>query len=373
MEKILAVDDNPDNVELISQILEDNYDVLEAYSGSDCIELAKAQAPDLILLDVVMPEMDGFAVLKKLQKNKNTRNIPVILITAHSKKSRQIADGLEMGAFDYITKPIEDEVLLAKVKVAVRVKQAEDSIKKQNYELDKANRKLQELDHLKSMFIASMSHEVRTPLNSIIGFTGILLMGMSGELNKEQQKQLLIVKNNASHLLDLITDIIDVGKIEADKMDIYNEAIDLPSLIIEVKDALKQAASGKSIDIALNMPDQLTIKSDRRRLKQILVNLLGNAIKFTDKGKVIIHTTVKDKLIEVSVSDTGSGIPVEHMDKLFKAFSQIHGKEDMVEGTGLGLYLSRKIVELLGGSVWAQSELEKGSTFTFTLPYNREG
>ena len=235
-------------------------------------------------------------------------------------------------------------------------------------ELEKANLKLQELDRLKSMFIASMSHELRTPLNSIIGFTGIILQGMSGEINSEQEKQLTLVKNSASHLLDLINDVIDISKIEAGKVEIIIEEFDLSVLAQEIKDSFTVAVDKKGLELSLQAPPTLTIKSDERRTKQILVNFVSNAVKFTDRGGIEIKILKKDETVEISVRDTGIGIKKEDVDKLFNAFSRIPNLGKIEEGTGLGLYLSKKIADLLGGDITAESEFGKGSVFTLTLP-----
>jgi signal transduction histidine kinase len=236
-------------------------------------------------------------------------------------------------------------------------------------ELEKANIQLQELDQLKSLFIASMSHELRTPLNSIIGFTGIILQGMTGEITEEQRKQLTMVKSSANHLLDLINDIIDMSKIEAGKVELSIEEFDLSTIVQEVKDSFRVAAAEKGIRLSLKTPKRLVIKSDERRTKQVLMNLVSNAIKFTDRGEIGIKVAKKGGMAEISVSDTGIGIREEDMDKLFRAFSQItNADRPTQEGTGLGLHLSKKIAGLLGGKIWAESEFGRGSVFTFALP-----
>lgn len=244
----------------------------------------------------------------------------------------------------------------------------EETRRKYIEQLEKANIGLQELDRLKSMFIASMSHELRTPLNSIIGFTGIILQGMSGEINDEQRKQLTMVKNSANHLLALINDVIDVSKIEAGKVEICIEEFDLSVLAQEIKDSFAVMAEEKGLELSLEAPSILLIEGDERRTKQVLVNFLSNAIKFTNRGEIEIKIVKKDEAVEMSVRDTGIGIRKEDMDKLFKAFSQIHTPGRTKEGTGLGLYLSKKIAILLGGDITAESEFGKGSVFTFTLP-----
>jgi PAS domain S-box-containing protein len=249
--------------------------------------------------------------------------------------------------------------------------QLEAKVAQRTKELQKANLKLQELDHLKSMFIASMSHELRTPLNSIIGFTGIMLHEMPGEINEEQRKQLNLVKNSANHLLALINDVIDISKIIAGKVEITMEEFDLSVLIQEIKDSFAVAIDKKRLELLPQTPQTFLIKSDKRRTKQILVNFISNAIKFTDRGEIEIKVIQKNEIVEVSVRDTGIGIKKEDMGKLFETFSRITTKDRIEEGTGLGLYLSQKISHLLGGDITAKSKFGKGSVFTLTLPLKR--
>lgn len=247
--------------------------------------------------------------------------------------------------------------------------QLETKVEERTRELAQANIKLQELDRLKSMFIASMSHELRTPLNSIIGFTGIILQGISGEINPEQRKQLTMVKNSANHLLALINDVIDLSKIESGKIELLIKEFDLSAVIKEVEESLEVTASNKGLRLSAEVPERLMVEGDERRTKQIVMNMVSNAVKYTDRGEINIKAEKSDGRTEISVRDTGIGIRKEHIEKLFKAFSRI--REDGMpihEGTGLGLYLSKKIADLLGGEIKAQSEKDKGSLFTFSLP-----
>jgi PAS domain S-box-containing protein len=266
-------------------------------------------------------------------------------------------------------KRAEEELEKYREQLEELVKERTRDLEEKTRDLQQANIRLQELDHLKSMFIASMSHELRTPLNSIIGFTGIILQGMVGEITAEQRKQLTMVKNSGTHLLALINDVIDVSKIEAGKVELAIEEFDLPALVNEVRDAFNIAANEKRLKMSLEMPERFLIRNDRRRTKQILMNLLSNAVKFTDRGEIEMRLEQNSGGVEVSVRDTGIGIRKEDMGKLFKAFSQIYieGRPKQ-EGTGLGIYLSKKIANLLGGEIKANSEFGTGSEFTFTLP-----
>ncbi|MBW2035629.1 MAG: HAMP domain-containing histidine kinase, partial [Deltaproteobacteria bacterium] len=189
-------------------------------------------------------------------------------------------------------------------------------------------------------------------------------MGLTGELTEEQRKQLTMVKTSANHLLALINDVIDLSKIEGGKLEPLIEEFDLSTVVQEVKDSFKVAEDDKGLKMPLKMPEGLVIRSDERRVKQIMVNLVGNAVKFTEEGEIEIKVIKKDKKVEVSVRDTGIGIKKEHMDMLFKAFSQIPVEGRPKEGTGLGLYLSKKIADLLGGRISVESEFGKGSEFT---------
>ena len=245
---------------------------------------------------------------------------------------------------------------------------AESALKERTDKLAQANIRLQGLDKLKSMFIASMSHELRTPLNSIIGFTGIILGGMSGDITNEQRKQLGMVKSSASHLLELINDVIDVSKIEADKVELAIEEFDLAALVHDVYKSFETMADEHGLKITFEPSERLIVSSDKRRTRQVVMNLVSNAIKFTDKGRIDIKLAKTEALAEVSVADTGIGIRKEDIGRLFQAFSRIATDNRLTEGSGLGLYLSRKIAKLLGGDIKAASEPGKGSVFTLALP-----
>lgn len=230
--------------------------------------------------------------------------------------------------------------------------------------------KLEEMDRLKSEFLATMSHELRTPLNSIIGFTGIILKGMTGEINKEQRKQLSMVYRSAKHLLSLINGILDLSKIESGKMEISRDQFKVKDVVSEVTRSFSPMISQKGLRLVTDIPDDIPeVRSDRKKVFQILLNLVGNAVKFTETGEIRIGCRVTDNQVEISVSDTGTGIKKENMELLFEAFRQIDGSaQRKYQGSGLGLYLCKKLVSLLGGTIRAESEYGKGSTFIFTLP-----
>ncbi|MBV7426573.1 MULTISPECIES: PAS domain S-box protein [unclassified Acidovorax] len=232
------------------------------------------------------------------------------------------------------------------------------------------NLELENAALVKDRFLASMSHELRTPLNAIIGFTGTLLMKLPGPLNPEQDKQLRIVQTGARHLLSLINDLLDVAKLSANKVSLNIEALDCRSIVAEVAATLEQEAGRKGLAFSVRAPAQaVTLHTDRRAFSQILINLVGNAIKFTPEGsvEVVLEETLspQGRTVQVRVRDTGPGIAPQEQSRLFEAFSRVETADRRHhEGTGLGLHLSRKLAEALGGSVGFESTEGQGSTFT---------
>ncbi|NMB58105.1 MAG: PAS domain S-box protein, partial [Chloroflexi bacterium] len=272
---------------------------------------------------------------------------------------------------------LEERVALRTTELARRVAEVEAlnrSAQQLNEDLKEAVKKAESADRLKSAFLATMSHELRTPLNSIIGFTGILLQKLVGPLSEEQEKQLKMVQGSARHLLELINDVLDISKIEADQIMLVTEEFDLCASIMSSVEKVKHPADKKGLKLITDLqPEKLTISSDRRRVEQILINLLNNAVKFTEEGSVTIKSRVLDGRVKVSITDTGIGIREEDLQTLFKPFRQVDtGITRQYEGTGLGLSICKRLVDLLGGSISVTSEPGKGSTFAFDLPLSKE-
>jgi PAS domain S-box-containing protein len=246
----------------------------------------------------------------------------------------------------------------------------EELVAERTAELAIAKERAEEADRLKSAFLATMSHELRTPLNSIIGFTGIMVQGLAGPLNDEQQKQLNMVKNSARHLLNLINEVLDLSKIEAGQVELQMEPFDMSALIDKTVQTLAPLAQKKKLKLSAEVaPEVAAVISDQRRVEQILINLVNNAIKFTEKGQVHIECWAHDRRLLTSVVDTGIGIKPEDMAKLFTTFRQLDstlGRKH--EGTGLGLAICQKLADLLGGEIRVESVWGVGSNFTLTLP-----
>lgn len=246
----------------------------------------------------------------------------------------------------------------------------EQRVRERTAELVSANERLRELDRLKSQFLATMSHELRTPLNSIIGFTGILRQGFAGPVNDEQKKQLDMAYTSAKHLLSLINDLLDLSRIEAGKVELEHEGFNFADVVTEVVNGLRPMASQKGISLLAELRGPgINMTGDRKRCYQVLLNLANNAVKFTEQGEIRIDAGTEDGKLKVYVADTGIGIKPENLPMLFEAFRQVDGSAKRVyEGTGLGLYLCRTLLTLMGGEIEVESEFGRGSRFTFTVP-----
>ena len=260
-------------------------------------------------------------------------------------------------------------------------KQAEAELRQLNLELEQriaarteelatAMLRAQESDRLKSAFLATMSHELRTPLNSIIGFTGVILRGLAGPLAEEQYKQLNMIQDSSYHLLALINDVLDISKIEAGQLEIFKRPFDVRQAIESALRIIQPLALRKNLQLRTSIgPNVGTINNDQRRMQQVLINLVNNGVKFTERGEVSIECAIREGWLETSVHDSGIGIKPEDMDQLFKPFQQIDtGLARGHEGTGLGLAICKRLVTLMGGEITAESQWGVGSTFKFTLP-----
>ncbi len=302
------------------------------------------------------------------------------------------ADG-EIRDFDFSLSPVHDDdgnvvYLVPEGRDITKIKRAAQELRKahdeleqrvdertaelanSNRRLEEANVRLKQIDQLKSMFIASMSHELRTPLNSIIGFTGIVLQGMSGELTDKQRDHLSRSYGSAKHLLELITDVIDISKIEAGRIDLFPAECVLADVVDEAIESVRPQAENKGLGLAATVPEDCVLYTDRLRLLQCLLNFLSNAVKYSEAGEITLCASVEGEEIEIAVSDTGIGIAEEDMPKVFEAFERLDSHLRVpAGGAGLGLHLTRKIAtDLLRGSVAVHSELGKGSTFTLRIP-----
>ena len=360
-------------------------DGLFKYANPSLIRMAKCSEETLLNSPFIhfIEDAEVDKVISNYEKRIYGENINTMYETRFKTNQGEIIDAeVNAGLITYEGKPA-DLVIIRDITERKQIEkelkkhqeQLEEMVAERTAELEVANERLMELDRMKSMFLASMSHELRTPLNSIIGFTGILLMEMAGTLNPEQKKQLEMVKSSSSHLLELINDILDISKIESGKVNLSIETFDLMDVIRDVLKSVGPLAERKGLHVKSGGISSIHITSDQRRVKQILMNLVGNSVKFTDQGFVKVNVALQEKdRIVVYVSDSGIGIKEEELRKLFQPFQQMDmTSTKKYEGTGLGLYLTKKIISHLQGDIRVSSEYGKGSTFTFVLPLNWTG
>lgn len=361
--KILIVDDVQLNLDLMREILsEKGYMIATAINGKSAIAKTKAHKFDLILLDLVMPDIDGFEVCSILKSNPQTHDIPVIFLTAKKEKDN-ITKGFNLGAVDYIPKPFSKEELLARVNLHL-------TLRKYQEELIRSKEKAEATAQAKAIFLANISHEIRTPMNGIIGMIDIL---KRTPLTPEQLDYVEIIGISGENLLMIINDVLDFSKIEAGQITFEHIRFNLFDEINEVIKILRYKAIQKNLDFTCKFaPDvpQFLI-GDPLRLKQVLINLCTNSIKFTSEGyvHVLVKLNSKDESavrLNFEVQDTGIGISPENQLKLFKSFSQAETSTTRkFGGTGLGLAISKNLVHMMGGEIGIISEEGKGAIFHF--------
>ena len=386
---ILAIDDTPENLLTLRAALGAEFRLQFATSGAMGLALAEAAPPDLILLDVMMPEMDGYEVCRRLKAALRLRSVPVIFVTGLVDSDAESA-GLALGAVDYITKPIKVEIarqrirnLLERERLRKQVEYHRDHLEQmvqaRTVALSIAREAAEAANRAKTAFLRNVSHELRTPMTAIMGMTELALRRAT---DPKQASQLGTVKQSSAQLLALINDVIDITELEASQLGLERSQFKLASVLDALTGLFSKEAADKGLALSVAADSalaELPLLGDPLRLGQILQNLSANAIKFTSQGSVSVAASLseqsrEDVLVRFEVRDTGIGIDPKDQKRIFKLFEQADDSPTRhYSGTGLGLALSKRLIELMGGEIDLQSQPGSGSVFCFTVRLGKAG
>ena len=349
---ILAVDDIPDNLLLIQLALEqEGHRVVLAHDGETALQQIQQAPPSLILLDVMMPGMDGYEVTRRIRQNKNVPFIPILLVTAREESS--LVEGLDAGADEFVRKPFQIDELQARVRSMLRLKETIDQ---------------------RENFVSCLTHDLRTPLVASNRMLNLITQEVFGNVTGEQQEAIANIVSSNQNMLEMLNTLLETHHYELGQKILSFIAIDLKQLISEVVTELKPLAIDKKIELRSKLADNIPcIKGDRLELRRVITNLIGNAIKFTDQGFVEVSLFDNESQVLVRVKDSGIGISLQEQQTIFQRYHQGNHRRS---GKGLGLYLCQQIINAHGGKLTVRSQqdpvsgksLEKGTTFTFSLP-----
>lgn len=361
---ILAVDDTPEFLAALGEILAPHYRVLVANSGERALALlAAAQPPDLILLDIEMPGMDGYAVLAEIKRDARTREIPVVFATARdAAEDEQL--GLELGAADYLAKPFNAKVALARIRTQLALREAHESLARQNALLLAKGQELRRSLESLEKFSYTVSHDLRAPLRAIHGYVGFVLEDECERLSPEGRDNLRRIAENAERMDILIRDILAYSR--AERATATRSRVDMNGLVGDVARELRAAYPEAEVVVA-DLPPAL---ADATMLRQVVANLLDNALKFSSKSarpRVEVTAAPSAAGVEYHVRDNGAGFDPRYADRLFGVFQRLHGQAEF-PGTGVGLAIVKRLLEHHGGAIVAESSPGHGATFRFTLP-----
>ena len=369
---ILIVDDDDIVRDIMRAELEaDGFHVAEAGDGVEACNSCWSRLPDLVIADVVMPRMDGFTLCRELRANPVSQFVPILQATGLDDVV-SIEKAYEAGATDFIGKPLKWTILKHRVRYMLRSARAFDELRRNQEILIAAKDAAEAASRAKSEFLANMSHELRTPLNAIIGFSTIMRNGTFGQLSEKYAEYASMVCDSGTHLLAIINDILDLAKAESNKLELREEDIDIARVIALSSTIVREMADKAGVNYDVTIADVLPhVRADSAKLRQILINLLGNAVKFTPSGgKVSLSAAAgPDGGLQFRIVDTGIGIPQDKIAVAMSPFGQVDsGLSRRYDGTGLGLPLTKRLVELHGGTFELTSESGKGTIVTVRLP-----
>ena len=363
---ILIVDDTLANLRLLTDMLrEQGFKVRGAPNGSIALNAVRSNRPDLVLLDINMPGMDGYEVCRQLKADRQTCNVPIIFLSALDEVLDKVR-AFEVGGIDYITKPFQLEEVLVRIETHLKLKQLQEQLQQAKEVAERARNEADRANRAKSAFLANMSHEIRTPMNAILGYAQIL--GSDSALSAMQRQAVRTIETSGDHLLSLINDVLDLSRIEAGREELLLADFDLRAVVQTLDDMFELHCEQKNLNwkVDADLPP-LWVHGDEKKLSQVLINLLGNAVKFTEAGEVVLKVSARpEHRYSFEVIDTGPGIPLDRQEAIFEPFQQDErGRQK--GGTGLGLAIARQHAGLMGGRLEVESELDQGSRFFFTL------
>ncbi len=375
-EIVLLVEDNPASIGMVNTALEaEGYLVSVATTGEKALERAERTLPDLILLDILLPGIDGYETCRRLKGSEKTKEIPILFMSGLTESFDKVK-GFDLGAVDYITKPIDTSELLARIRTHLSIQRMQDELRAAKELAESANR-------TKSRFLAHMSHELRSPLQGILGFSE--LIQTYPDLTPQIKKDIRAISNSGNHLLKLINDLLEMAKIDAGRTTLDMEDFNLHATVRFVQEMFRATARKNGLELKTRISPDVpkAVHSDPFKIRQILINLLSNAVKFTKNGQILLEVDPFEEESRMfqdpsqspdtiplifKITDTGQGIAQEEMEILFEPFQQTKYGRKNGGGTGLGLAICRSFVRLMGGEIRVESEIGKGTTFTIILP-----
>lgn len=366
---LLVVDDDAANRDVLARrLMRQGYDVSTAENGRLALEMIRESAFDLVLLDIMMPEMDGFEVLKRLKSDDSLHQIPVIMISAMSETDSAVRC-IELGAEDYLPKPFDPVLLKARTVACLERKRAHDREVDFTTKLQESYRRAQELERMRDDLTNMIVHDLRTPMTSVL--SGLKTLVGMGDLDEIQLEMLEISLTGGETLLGMINDLLDISKMESGLLELDLKEVSPADLVSSALCQVESLANSKDLKLLTEMESGLpSFVADRDKLLRTLVNLLGNAVKFTPSGGAItVSARRSDVSMQFSVGDTGEGIPAEAFARIFEKFGQVESRTaGRKHSTGLGLTFCKLAVEAHGGRIWLESNMGKGSTFSFIIP-----